>query len=145
MGSKVGTDDGDTTSVGLNDTLTRRPDLKRGTRHSRTFIRGFVKTPNGLPLGFPIQVDSANRCYRNVSQSLSSCRHFRQEFFNKIGLFCEDMKNHQTLPWPLLLQIHVLGKRGQRQQKSHFIVSLQKRHRDPNRLPPGNISEGPTQ
>lgn len=95
-GEASGTDDGDAISVWCQRHFTSAPRPARGTRHSRAFMLGFVKTPNGLPLGFPIQVDSANRCYRNISLSPSSCRHFRQEFFNKISLFCEDMKNHQT-------------------------------------------------
>lgn len=69
--------------------------LAEGRGCGRVFVQDSVKTPNGLPLGFPIQVDSANRCYRNVNQSLHSCRHFRKEFFNKISPSWEDMKNHQ--------------------------------------------------
>lgn len=85
--------------------------------------------PNGLPLGFPIQVDSANRCYSNVNQSLHSCRHFREEFFNKISPFCEDMKNHQPSFLGLFFKLMFWGK-GQWQQES-FTGSPQKGNKDP--------------
>lgn len=89
------------------------------------FTQDSVRTPDGLPLGFPIQVDSANRCYRNVNQSPPSCRRLREEFFNKTGPFCEDRKTTNFL-WPLPLQITVQGKRGQRQQRSHLTGSFLK-------------------
>lgn len=86
--------------------------------------------PNGLPLGFPIQVDSANRCYSNVNQSLHSCRHFREEFFNKISPFCEDMKYHQPSFLGLFSFKLMFWEKGQRQPES-FTDSSQKGNKDP--------------
>lgn len=77
--------------------------------------------PNGLPLGFPIRVDSANRCYRNINQSSQLQTFQRGTLLIKINLFCEDMKSH--LPsWPLL-QITALGKEVNG-NRNVLIVSL---------------------
>lgn len=105
------------------------------------FVQDFVKMPNGLPLGFPIQVDSANRCYRNVNQSLPSCRHFREEFFNKISPFCEDMKNHQPSFLGLFAFKLMFWEKEVNGNKSHLLALLKKETKSPPLVMPVRTRE----
>lgn len=61
----------------------------------RSAYPGLCEDAKGLPLGFPTQVDSANRCYSNANHSLPAADTAERSSFNKINPLCEDMKNHQ--------------------------------------------------